>query len=239
MSLVIIPDRFALRRGTAADLAAVNETLLRGEWCLEIDTGRFKIGDGSSAWNDLDYAGAGYMDLSGLADGDTLVWDATAGLWVPGAGGGGGGAWSSIIKPSNENRVSTTTFADDSHFTWALTAGETYVLRGVFFVVLGLVAAGFKYQFNYTGSISAVQSYRNNYATNGGSSGTDNDFTLAGSFLPSGSASGNTVTRLRFAFDILITPSSDGTLSLQWAQVSSSAAGTAVMAGSWAELAQP
>lgn len=32
------------------------------------------------------------VDLSGLADGDTLVWDSATQTWVPGAGGGGGGA---------------------------------------------------------------------------------------------------------------------------------------------------
>lgn len=31
------------------------------------------------------------IDLTGLADGDTLVWDNASSTWIPGAGGGGGG----------------------------------------------------------------------------------------------------------------------------------------------------
>jgi len=48
--------KIQLRRGTAADLHAVNPVLLRGEPIHEIDTGKFKLGDGVTAWNDLPYA---------------------------------------------------------------------------------------------------------------------------------------------------------------------------------------
>jgi hypothetical protein len=77
MSDVIIYDRMQERRGTAANLAAVNEVLRDGEICVETDTtwpnggGRkFKIGPG--AWNSLPYAvpdvGAnGAMTLVGTA----------------------------------------------------------------------------------------------------------------------------------------------------------------------------
>ena len=47
------------RRGTAEALETVNEVLLAGEIGIEIDTGKFKIGDGEKAWNALDYAGGG------------------------------------------------------------------------------------------------------------------------------------------------------------------------------------
>jgi len=45
-----------LRRGTAAQAASDNPTLLSGEVGVETDTGKFKIGDGSTAWNSLPYA---------------------------------------------------------------------------------------------------------------------------------------------------------------------------------------
>ena len=55
-------SRIQLRRGTAADLAAVNEVLRAGEMCLETDTGSCKIGDGITAWNNLAY----FFDSSAL-----------------------------------------------------------------------------------------------------------------------------------------------------------------------------
>lgn len=41
----------------AAQLAAKNPTLLAGEVVYEADTGRCKIGDGTSPWNSLPYGG--------------------------------------------------------------------------------------------------------------------------------------------------------------------------------------
>lgn len=81
----IISDRFACRRRTAASWTSLNEVLYKGEIGVETDTGRIKIGDGVSAWNDLLYASIGLFDPSGIADGDTLSWDASAGCWVPGS----------------------------------------------------------------------------------------------------------------------------------------------------------
>ncbi len=45
------------RRGTAAQWAAANPTLYSGELGLETDTSKFKIGDGTTAWNSLAYGG--------------------------------------------------------------------------------------------------------------------------------------------------------------------------------------
>ena len=44
-------------RGTAEAMGAVNPLLLSGELGLETDTGKYKIGDGVTAWNSLDYSG--------------------------------------------------------------------------------------------------------------------------------------------------------------------------------------
>jgi len=46
------------KRGTAADLTALNTLLASGEPGYETDTGKFKIGDGTTAWNSLAYAAA-------------------------------------------------------------------------------------------------------------------------------------------------------------------------------------
>lgn len=49
-------DLIQLRSDTAANWASVNPTLAVGETGFETDTGKFKIGTGSTAWNSLLYA---------------------------------------------------------------------------------------------------------------------------------------------------------------------------------------
>lgn len=46
---------FRFQRGTAARWTELNPLLGAGEPGVEIDTGLFKIGDGSTEWNDLEY----------------------------------------------------------------------------------------------------------------------------------------------------------------------------------------
>lgn len=48
-------ERRLERRATAADWTAGNPVLGPGEWALETDTRRLKLGDGTTAWNDLPY----------------------------------------------------------------------------------------------------------------------------------------------------------------------------------------
>ena len=88
----VIPYRFRLRRGLAATWASTNPVPLDGEISLERDTGRYKIGDGVTAYNDLLYACPGRFNLAGLADGYVPKWDAANSVWVVAPESGGGGA---------------------------------------------------------------------------------------------------------------------------------------------------
>ena len=56
--------RIQFRRGTSEALAAANEVLLAGELVVETDTGKYKFGDGSTAWNDLNYAVGEVVSIS-------------------------------------------------------------------------------------------------------------------------------------------------------------------------------
>lgn len=47
--------RIQIRRGTASDWTSVNPTLAAGEIGYETNTGKLKIGDGSTAWTSLNY----------------------------------------------------------------------------------------------------------------------------------------------------------------------------------------
>lgn len=92
-----------LRRGTASTWASNGTVVLAaGEPGFETDTGKFKVGDGSTQWDSLPYAGGleslRLQDLSNVAStapnsGEVLKWNGSA--WAPAAdstGGGGGGA---------------------------------------------------------------------------------------------------------------------------------------------------
>ena len=109
-------QQIILRKGSALAWTSANPTLAAGEPGVETDTGKFKIGNGVTAWVSLAYAvGTIPTDVSQLADvgdliptnladladvssaapstGQVLKWDGTQ--WLPSAdatGGGGGGA---------------------------------------------------------------------------------------------------------------------------------------------------
>ena len=59
--------RIQIRRDTAADWTTADPILTDGEMGYETDTGKMKIGDGSTVWTSLDYADLGYS----LEFGDT------------------------------------------------------------------------------------------------------------------------------------------------------------------------
>lgn len=66
--------KIALRNDTAANWTSANPVLLKGEMGIEIDTNKFKIGDGTSTWDELDYFMGditeilnGYMDKATYA----------------------------------------------------------------------------------------------------------------------------------------------------------------------------
>lgn len=53
------------RRGTAAEWTAVNPTLAVGEVGYETDTGKIKVGNGSSTWTALGYSSEGPVGPTG------------------------------------------------------------------------------------------------------------------------------------------------------------------------------
>src|SRR6056297_2912718 len=91
--------RIQFRRGTSTEWETNNPVLAEGEMGLELDTFKFKIGNGVDPWNDLDYGGLtgpglvilGELDNTGQLPlsanpgeaynigGDLYVWD--GGTW--------------------------------------------------------------------------------------------------------------------------------------------------------------
>ena len=96
-----MPQQIILRKGTALEWTASGTVVLAaGEPGFETNTGRFKIGNGTTPWTSLGYAvGTIPVNLADLADvtsdtpssGQVLKWNGSA--WAPAAdstGGGGG-----------------------------------------------------------------------------------------------------------------------------------------------------
>lgn len=82
---------FQFRRDTAAVWAASNPVLLAGELAIETDTSKFKLGNGTTAWNALPYGGI---------KGDTGATGATGVAGATGAAGANG--WSPILAVEND-----------------------------------------------------------------------------------------------------------------------------------------
>jgi hypothetical protein len=60
-----VVTQIQVRRGTASQWTSTNPTLASGEWGLETDTNKVKIGDGTTAWTSLGYTGVGDVTLTG------------------------------------------------------------------------------------------------------------------------------------------------------------------------------
>jgi len=129
-----------LRRGLAADWTSANPTLGAGELGFETDTKKFKIGDGTTAWNSITAYVAGpeslrlqdLLDVAGTAPstGQVLKWNGTA--WAPAAdatGGGGTGATYAISAETVSGGANLTlTGSDSSTDSVKLAAGSNVTI---------------------------------------------------------------------------------------------------------------
>lgn len=325
MSIVVIPDRWGLRGGTAADLATVNEIPLKREAVIEDDTGLIKVGDGVTHWNSLPYInqipatpclvyttetgstadsdpGAGLVkwdnatqssasklffddatadtgtDLSNLFA--ELATSSTTGIlhmvaesgafkvykWtditdgtgyfkftvthlvssggnfadnitvrvaffpMPAAGGGGGSSnWTLVQKTADQNRASTTTFADDSELYTATLGVGTHIVRGTLFADVG--AGQLKWQGAFTGT-ATYRHIRSRYITN--TAGTAGISAITTNALPSG-AGVSGLAQDSAHFEVVLYVTVAGVFSIQWAQQTSNVANTTMKDGSYLE----
>jgi hypothetical protein len=94
--------QFQFRRGTTTEWSTANPTLAAGEIGVNTDTYQFKLGNGSTAWNDLSYGGMyGPTGLTG-ATGDTGSTGAPGSATNTGATGPTG-ADSTVTGPTGSN----------------------------------------------------------------------------------------------------------------------------------------
>jgi hypothetical protein len=75
-----VVTQIQIRRGTASQWTSTNPTLASGEFGYETDTGKAKIGTGSTVWNSLAYAITGTDgDITGVTAGTGLSGGGTSG----------------------------------------------------------------------------------------------------------------------------------------------------------------
>ena len=128
------------RRDTASNWTSANPTLLGGEWGYETDTGKWKVGDGSTAWTSLAYVAI--PDNNGLIPIDQLLLplgsasapslaftgDVNTGLYSPGAD-------QVAISTNGTGRLfidangNVSVVAADGQFNLTKTAARQYQLR--------------------------------------------------------------------------------------------------------------
>lgn len=116
-----------LRRGTAADWTSANPILAEGELGAELDTGKFKIGNGINTWSTLVYASgpAGADGLDGevtLNTAQTLTNKTLTGYTET--------VYSldyDAISEANGS-IQTKTLAANTTFTESLTSGQSVIL---------------------------------------------------------------------------------------------------------------
>lgn len=76
-----VNTQLQVRRGSASQWTSTNPTLASGEFGYETDTGKFKIGNGSTAWTSLSYASLIASDIPELSQ-DAIDQALTAGTGI-------------------------------------------------------------------------------------------------------------------------------------------------------------
>lgn len=139
--------------------------------------------------------------------------------------------WTTLSKVANETRSSSGSLASDAVMQFAMAASTNYRIRGkVFFDTSA--NADFKYALNAPGSPTAVRGVRSHCIAGG----TPAELAVDVAAVGSTSLAGTGTTGGYVAFDFLWQNGSNaGTWSFQWAQDTSDASNTTVLAGSYLE----
>jgi hypothetical protein len=106
------------RRGTAASWTSTNPTLAAGEIGFESDTGKFKIGNGSTAWASLAYATNGAVVSPLTTKGDLFTYSTTNARLAVGANG--------------ESLVADSSTSTGLRYQGSIAGGKNFVINGAF-----------------------------------------------------------------------------------------------------------
>ena len=143
--------QFQIRHDFAANWTSVNPVLALGEMGIEVDTNKFKFGDGSTPWNGLPYVGGTDINVTtGTAvgayqavslHGDGLAYPADAGT----AGDAGAVVGVSTTSGGTGASVNIRVSGDVSNLGWTLAPGQQAFL-GLGGAVVSSVPGGAAFQ---------------------------------------------------------------------------------------------
>jgi len=188
-------NKIQIRRDVAANWTSSNPTLSQGEQGYETDTGKIKIGDGSTAWTSLAYNTSysdsdvdTHLNTSTATTGEVLSWSGTDYDWI--AGGGGAALELYAENPSTPTAPSATgTNAvaigsqSQASGSYGLALGRSSNSSGQGGVAIGYaIASGSRSVSinNAAGSYSTVASASNSTAIGGNSSAVQGSQAVTG-----------------------------------------------------------
>ena len=83
----VLNAKIVLRNDTSINWKTINPILMKGEIGVEMDSRKMKVGDGMSAWNDLDYLAGDEISIEDLPLGKVFKFTKPFGKYVPSASG--------------------------------------------------------------------------------------------------------------------------------------------------------
>lgn len=150
--MTTIYQQILLRRGTSMEWVAANPVLGSAEFGVEEDTGRFKLGDGTTTWNNLPYKSD--RGLPGIAGPAGSI--GPAGPAGPAGPKGDSGSAASIsigsVSQGTAASATITGTAESPILNLVLPKGETGVAGAATSIAIGSVTSGTTPSATFTGT---------------------------------------------------------------------------------------
>ena len=149
-----------IKRDTATDFETANTVLANGEFSLETDTGKMKVGNGSTAYNDLQF-------VTGNAARRLYIFEATTSVYL--AGGTTNGDITEIHKMPVASQDSWSDIGDLLYYQPGKGSGGFNDESGNGYVISASVQSPTKVVFasDSVSSLPSIGSYRSGAAYNG------------------------------------------------------------------------
>jgi hypothetical protein len=237
--MTVTAARHYNRRRTAAQFTAENPVLAAAEFGVETDTLKVKVADGVTAWNGLDYIGEPYTDAA-IAALPELATSHPAKVPISTTGGVTTLNVEKTVpeaarRTSNLTRNNTATLADDTQLFVAVAANAVYKVDA-YLIYTSSVNADII--VGWTGPSGATFDWvTGGFPTTASASAIDGvirrqNLSLAQSQGIGGVGTAGSDDRVAMPSGVLVTSTTAGNLTLQWAQGAPEVSDTTLLANS-------